>query len=206
MALNDIVQARIVTTLGNQTAFCIRHYKSTVYAGTADTRQALATAIDAALFTAWKFILSNEATYRGVGVKRILPLPATIESFTIVNAGIGAAASTALPKQTAGVISLRTAFAGRAFRGRSYFPFPSEIDNLANGLPGPSLVTSLNTIGTILIASRAVTNGATSETWTPVVYHRNLGTTDVLVAAIGRSIWGTQRRRGDFGQQNVSPF
>jgi hypothetical protein len=206
MALNDIVMARIVCTLGNQTAFTVRHYKSTIYAGALDTRQALATALDTGLAATWKNAMSNEATYRGVMVKRIFPLPPTVDSFTIASAGLGAVVGTALPKQTSGVVSLRTANAGRAFRGRAYIPFPSEVDNIANGLPQAAYNTALVNIGIALLLTKSVVNGPTSETWTPVLYHRLSNTTDPLTAAIARNFWATQRRRGDFGAQNLSPI
>jgi hypothetical protein len=100
--------------------------------------------------------------------------------------------STILPTQLAAVVSWRTAFAGKSYRGRTFLgPFNNTVLS-ANNLH-PTFVTNMSTAATNLIANiKLVTNPA----WGLVVHSDKLSEdTPVTTAAIDSRV-DTLRSRG----------
>ena len=132
---------------------------------------------------------------------------------TEASAGVGLSGPIALPKQTCGVITKITDYAGGGGRGRMYAPFPA-ID--ATELTGGSQPLARHTglLGNIANAFMTVTpvNGAGggSLQLVPVLrYSIKPGPTthgyrDITGFRV-RSKWGTQRKRGDYGRANSPP-
>jgi hypothetical protein len=207
MALvGDIYEARIVSTIGGQTAINIRHYRVSTIVGTGASDSGIATAVNARFATDMKAAMTSNATYRGVGVRRIKPLPVTIETFTIASLGAGTAAGDVLPTQTCGMISLRTLLAGKSRRGRFYVPFPSEGLNDTDGTPTAAYITTLGLLAGDILATLTAGGGGNTNDLVPVVYSRELDLTTDLASTISRDKWATQRSRGDFGRVNPPPF
>lgn len=202
MAVGDILQSRIETSFGTQSSQNIRHWRVSAEVAPAATHAQIAANLDTSIAPLYKAVLSTSATYRGVAVRRIFPLPPTIEAIANANLGAGTIAGDPLPKQTAGVVTFRTALAGRKFRGRFYAAFPAESDNNASTLPSNAYVAGLALLGGVFTLSRTIPNGAGSTTIDPVIWHRRTSTFDVITNIVARTIWGTQRRRGDYGRPN----
>lgn len=208
MPLNDIYQARIVTFQGVQTAYMVRHYTVQAITGIELTPQQLATALDTQFSGLVKQLANNNATYRGVGVKR-LTAPASVEVNSIAGNGLGLGGADSLPTQTAGLIRLYTTTPGRHGHGRSYAPFPSEQHSDVNGRPTGPYGTALAALGVSLLLNVTVTVGADSTTWAPGIYRRANGTFIKFVPggfSVALANWATQRRRGGLGKANPSPF
>lgn len=200
----SIAEVRFFTSLGDQTAVMVRHYRISG-TGPAGTDVQLATAIGTGTPTFIKDVTAATATYRGLSVQSISPGPKTQAVFNTAGSGPGTVAGETLPPQTAGVITLRTQFAGRQFRGRAYSPFPGESDNSAGGGLTVAASARLQALADQLTAIFDFGTNAGEAIATPVVYSRKFGTSETIEAGIARPGWGTQRRRGFFGQQNISP-
>lgn len=206
LALNDVLEARVVCYRGNQTAYNVRHYKVVGVSGTSSTTDAAATAIAGLVDTPYLPLLTDDAFFYGVGVRRILPLPASDEASDITFTAAGTAGSTPLPTQVSGVITFRTGLAGPANRGRIYTPFPDETDNQVTGIPGGTYIADLQTLANNFALPISVGTGGNTAQLVPVLFHRATGGTTAITSAQARAKWGTQRRRGAYGQPNGLPF
>jgi len=207
MQLNEIWMARIVCTLGAQTSVNVRHYSVGNVVGNGCFDTDFVTNLDAALAADYKAVMTNEATYRGVSVQRIVPGPKTVPVFTLANTGTGSMVSDPLPKQCAGVISWKTSFSGHKYRGRTYIPFPSEAHSSAGGVPIGAYVTLLGNIRDRLVGSRNVSDGlGNSSILDPCIFHRLTNNMTLIMSGAAKSSWATQRRRGDYGKANLPPF
>lgn len=202
----DILEARFVCFVPNQVGINVRHYGVSGVIG-APTGVDVADYLDGVFESFYKSCISSQATYRGCGVKRLLAVPSA-EDIGIANAGIGTGAGDLLPKQTCGLITLRTGLPGRGFRGRVYVPFPAEDDNDTDSTPTAAYITLLTAFGTQLktVLPMVISVGVTEATLTPLVYHRLLGLGTAITQGTPRDRWASQRRRGDFGAMNLPPF
>lgn len=149
--------------------------------------------------------LSTAAEVRGVGWRLISP-GQSVESFSISPAVPGQAPGEPLPRQTAGVVTLRTPFAGRANRGRKYMPFPSETDNTTGIQPTAGYLAVVNTFIAMHVPTITLLAGPTTEVWRSCLPRPNQVPKGInFTSFLTRDAWGTQRRRGTFGRPNVLP-
>jgi hypothetical protein len=206
MPVGDTYEVRLATHTPTQIGLNVRHYRVDLSTPPEPSETAIATQIDGVMAPLYKPALATEANYRGVGVRRIRPLPPGPEGVSIANAGPGTSTGSMLPPQTAGLISLRAIIGGRANRARVYVPFPAEGENVDNGLPANSYIILLNAIAGAWLGAQVVTVGLGTITLLPVVYHRTSGSTTDLITSLSREVWATQRRRGGFGATNPIPF
>jgi hypothetical protein len=198
MPAGDIIEARIVCVLLEQRSFNVLHVRRVTTVGGDVSLQAVANTIDLNLANAVKALLVDDATYEGIDVAKIRPLPRTIRAAAGAGAGAGGVVGEPLPRQVAGLISYFSDLAGRSQRGRTYVPFPGEPDNVTGTGPTNSYLTRLGTLGSLLITDFGVTEGGASNTFRWVIFHRPAGNfTDIIGRRI-RSGWATQRRRGTF--------
>lgn len=203
---NDIYVCRAYVTLGEQVGMIRWHTRIHTVVGT-PTDQDLATNWDARIAASLKALLVIDASYRGVGVQRRRPLPATRELYGTAFQGAGTTATPPLPKQVSGLVTLRTAFAGRKFRGRIYPMFPSEAENDGvNGRPIAGYVTRLTTLAALVASSFAGGAGGNTYVGQPCLFNEVSGVTVDFTDVTARTYWASQRRRGDFGATNVSPI
>jgi hypothetical protein len=159
--------------------------------------------------------LNNQASYRGMLVQKVWPLPKPMFEFSDAAAGAGTSGAQQLPRQTAGLLYYQTALAGRAFRGRNYVPFGgTALQHATSDQPSAAALVILNAIATSLGATYTINPGGSTITVTPVIYHpkgygkppANLHTTTGITFSAARTQWATQKRRGDYGRQNTAPF
>lgn len=209
MPVGDIMRIRAVTYANDQVAVNVRHFRVSAVTGTQATPLQIATAFDGALAPAYKNMMSVNANYRGVGCQKIFPLPPALESTVVANAGAGLVAGNLLSRQTAGIMTIKTASAGRKYRGRIYYPFPSVGSSDANGIPTNAY---LALIGAIAIAwglvgvNTTVAGVGGNTTLVPIIWHRATNTYDDVTSSASSQKWATQRRRGSFGRVNVLSF
>lgn len=207
--INEIYEVRYWAIHLDQAAVFRRHYRVTTAENLSQPQGDLAVHFDSNHVGFIKALLATSATYRGVQVQRIWPLPRTFPSVVTASAGAGTGAvGDPLPRQTSGIITLNTEFAGRAFRGRIYLPFPSEGANDVDGTPTAAYLTSLQAFATDLATTESIADaGANLVVLTPVIYHfLQPGTSHTVTAGVARDKWATQRRRGAYGNPNSSPI
>jgi len=208
LAVNDVLEIRLVSSVQSQVAINILHARVTgITAGSASEMEAAQRA-DVLIAPAMKGVMSSTATWRGIGLKKIRPLPVGNEATNVGLTGAGTNIGDMLPKQTSGLISLYSTQTGRNGRGRVYIPFPAEGSNEANSTPAAAYNVSLETICTLLLAGFTVTGLMPGGTATVQfgVFSKALNAFAALTAAICKDAWATQRRRGDFGRPNALPF
>lgn len=180
-------------------------YQCTATGGT-DTRAAVGIAVNSANVAQLLPVLSSDAIYYGTLVSALgkYPPPLSIPH-TVVLPGTGA--GTQIPTQARGLISWRTAFGGRASRGRVYMPSPTAANNDGHGSPAGAYTTAL---GSWASSIRTAVSSAGS-TWGLVIAHRGAGpkppyTATPVTAASVRGSWASQRRSGEFGRVNADPW
>lgn len=205
MPIGDVLQARFVTRFAEQAGIIVRHWRISAVSGAEQTLTAIATNLGNVTGLLLRNLMTSSASYVFVGVSKIRPLPVSLEVTSTVQAGVGDHAGDALPRQVSGLISLRSALAGKRNRGRSYVPFPPESDNALNAVPTASYVTRLGLLRDELLLSPRIVGPAPNETTLiPVVFRRVAGTTQDLILGLPRTVWATQRRRGSFGRPDFA--
>jgi hypothetical protein len=164
--------------------------------------------------------LHSSISLQKVGIKDV-STPYNVEYFD-TGAGVpGLATGDPLPTQTALVITLRTAKAGKSFRGRVYIGGWGELSNDPNHVCEPvssaAALAFVNSINTSLIASgmhlavasrpaeKVVTTvetihaDGTTSTKVTTLNARTGTTQDVVAVELRNSVWDSQRRRGAAG-------
>jgi hypothetical protein len=202
MAVGDIIQATFGCRFGDQLGLNVRHYRSVNTIGGVVTLQALADEMAADFDNIYPTVLSGFAEFRGVMVQKIFPGPMGMPVVSSLAPVQGIVAGEPLPRQVSGLISFRTAFAGRRFRGRSYIPFPAEASNDADSTPVNAYLTQMGVLALEFLQPRSVTEGAFTEQFQPTLWHRDTMTDDPILTATVNDAWATQRRRGSFGRPN----
>lgn len=160
-------------------------------------------------------VMANEATYLGLGLRHIDPLPIGSEAVSIVGTGPGVGGTPPLPSQTCGLITQVGGLPALARKGRTYLPFPPSAASVAPGVPSAGYLTGIQPIGNILINTWNMTGPYTGTqfnficgwrppqpTHTPPLL-RSYAVPQFFVRA---AKWATQRRRGGFGRPNALPF
>jgi len=202
----DIIEGRVYVTMGGQTSINVVHFLGSGQIGLGGTLVEACQAFNNAMVTALKPLLSSSASYRGCGMRRIAPGTPSVEEFNVTGAGAGSVTGDPLPKQTCGIISKRTDFAGPRMRGRFFVPFPGESDNDSDTTPSTTYMTRLTTLASALILGFNAGIGPDATTFDLVIYHRVGGSTNAVTAMLTREKWATQRSRGDYGRPNASPI
>jgi len=206
LAVNDIYRVNIYCLCGSQTAITALYYRISAVGGGA-TDQDLANIMDSTWDDAYKAQMTTDSSYRGVGVQRRIPTPTTVMVFANAGAGAGTKAAPVLPKQICGVITKRTGFAGRKYRGRIYIPFPGEVDSEGTqGRPTAAYQAALAALAPSFAANVVDAVGPETLTAEPGLFRAVNSEFNPLTSCVARPYWGTQRRRGDFGPVNPSPI
>lgn len=208
MAIGDVYLAQIVCTApDSQIAVNARHWVVTAQAGTGATDTQIAAVISNQIAGSYKALLCNASLYYGVKVNKIWPLPISVGGSDRTGNGVGTAGVNQLPLQVSGLLTIRTAFGGRANRGRVYVPFPSTTDSQATGEPTAGYVGRLTALVTTLFPAPLTAGvGGNTTTFGPTLYHRATHLVTPITVVQSSTKWATQRRRGLYGQPNVVPF
>lgn len=163
---------------------------TTVDQGFANT---LSTAIKTAFTSGFAAAISNQVGLGQVAVRDI----STANRPEFVGTGAaapGTAVGNLLPLQTAVCTTLRTAFAGKSFRGRFYQPGFTVESNAAGGTMAPTVPTgTANWVTAIDTAFQA------SGLKMAVVSRKLQTATDVTLVQVRDTQWDTIRKRGTPG-------
>lgn len=203
MAINDVIKVKLESQMFSQVGLNIRHYRIDGEVTGGATMQEIADAMYTQFATDYASCLVSDAVFANVGVQKVRPLPMGVETLSSQAPTAGTVTGDVLPWQTSGLITLRTALAGRAFRGRAYIPFAGEARNGADGKPTSLHITNLGSVADDMLEQKIVVGAGGSTTLTPVIFQRGSGTTTALTSAVVRTAWATQRRRGGFGRPNI---
>lgn len=194
--------------LAGQVAVNRQRIKITSVVGVATTDQDVCDDLRTTWAPLFNALQTSATRFDGVTLRMVaggVPFPVT--KFAATNIGLGTLAPPNLPKQTSGLISLHTEFIGRKYRGRMYVPFPAAISqNLVTGEPIAAYITALQGMGNELIAEHTTGGGGNVVKFRYGLFP--VGAVDFAEYKVylTAQAWATQKRRGDFGQLNRTPF
>lgn len=159
----------------------------------------IAATINTTIITPLRAFLNQRAKIRHQEVNRVWPLPATVPSVFIINlAGQRTTGGTQdeLPS-VCGIISRKTGLTGQKNRGRLYLPFMQGNDWINSGAMSLAVKTNLDTLATALQQDLTTTAGGipAGTIMRPVIFHRTLGTYNVITSHTARTYSGVQRKR-----------
>jgi hypothetical protein len=206
MVFDDIYEVTVCSRAGGQNGLNVRHCHVTAVSSTPMTDLMFANRLRSTLADELPELLSVQAEFMGVIVKKIWPQlgqPIKSEGGPIEGDVLG----DMMAPQTAGLIRFTTATGGPQGRGRMYVPFAAESDSINEGRPHASYVTRLDALGLLFVGSQTYTTvdleSATVE-W--VLWERATASFRVVTGRRARSEWATQRRRNYLGKGDANPF
>jgi len=193
--VGDIVEQKTACAFSGQNGLNVRHWRVTfIISGGANLKE-LADNHSGILSNMYKAYLPDHATFRGVQMQQIFPLPAHDREVSNSGNGFGTREEEPLPSQATQIWKLTSGFAGRANRGRLYLPFWTEADNDSNGQVSVAATALGKDIADFFTTSQTTVGAGGSTTLLPVVFHRADGTDRQLTGNEARQNWATQRRR-----------
>ena len=200
------LRSRAYCTQGNQTSVNIRFWAvQSLTTGGASMKE-LADAMSTQIAPHYKALMVIQATYYGLDLGQIWPGPPGWASQTTAGQGKGTILGNSAPLQDAGIISLRTANVGRAYRGRVYVPFLAQASIDVNGQALAAYTVSLLDLGNDYTQNVVVVGATGTTTLQPLLWHKKTNSGTTLTHYLVRNGIGTQRRRGAFGRPNFPPF
>lgn len=206
-AISTVYLVEHVSVMSGQVGEMRSFWRVDATTGTGCSDAEIATGFSAGPWAAAiKALMSVAATYRGARIQNLSP-PKSIALTDASAAGAGTVAGDAMSTQVCGLLSSRTALAGRKNRGRKYVPFPGEADNGPTGLPTAGYITRLNALAALYEATYVITGAGGTTSFDYVIYNPKLATVAGPVIVVSSSPnWATQRRRGSLGRPNPTPF
>jgi len=208
LAVDKLLQLKVECKTVTQLGINLYYWRvSSILLGL-PTDQDAADIFDQVVGPAYIDVLSAHANYAACKVQILQPPPMPTEVGASVNAGAGNRTGDLMPTNVAGIITKKTGFAGRAYRGRAYIPFPAEDDNGIDGLPVAGYLGNLGALAAIVFSDFTFTSVDTlrSATLTPVLRHDKAvaipGTNPITSYRVNAK-WANQHRRGDYGRPNT---
>ena len=171
MAVGDHFRAAVVGNLASQEIVSVFHFRqSSANASGVSDVQSLAEAISDKYFITgdWQDPLSEDIEWTRIEA-RTFPLPGTPpvghDKAILMQ---GSIALPALPPASAVVIRRRTAFLGRAYRGRIFLAGLAKDNAVAGQVSGAPVIAALNTLATTF-ATQVIAAAAGSPAFVPEI-------------------------------------
>jgi hypothetical protein len=209
VAVGDLYEVRPTTyrPAAAQLGLNVLHFRCTAVVGTI-SENSLAQYCATTMGPLYAAVMSNQASFRGVSLRRLLPGTPTSYFTSHEGFAVGSVTGDGLPPGVAGLIGLKTLEAWRGGHGRVYLPFPSESDSNGLGRPTDPYIAAADNIAAILRSAWTPDKvpGVPGEVTLHAVVLRSAFPAGLLTTdAVVRNRWATQRRRSDFGRQNPEP-
>lgn len=204
--VGDIFRVTAAFTMPNSQVQEIDLHYQIASAGAGDTRSNVLGYVDTGIGVYLVPTLQTTVAYYGVKISAIKSL-APFSPLVLYNGATGGSAGILLPEQSRGLVSWKTQYSGRAYRGRTYLPTSTASFNTTNGIPAAAYLTQAAGWATYQIAP--IVAGGT--TWIPGVYHKKptagiSSVFDQFTSVLAGNRWATQRRGGALGRPNLPPF
>lgn len=206
MPVGDLFEIVTVSRFQDQTGLNVSHWRIESISGSTPTDTVIAAAMNSHLEDEHVNLMSEEASYRGLTLQYLGPGDPR-EKVIHANGGEpGTIEGEPLPSQVAGLITLRTGLAGRANRGRKYFPFAGETANLTGGVPSAAYLLSLGDAVTAYSADvLAGTPPVSALLHCYILRKSDLHAVRVTTGTV-RPNWATQRRRSRVNRPDLATF
>lgn len=191
MALNDVWRFSCVGShAGTEIAVITLHLRET--SGVAETATASAY-IKNDLLTPFAAQQADTFRWDVINLLTVNTTPKRSEEYTVGFPISGAlAGGFELPHQIALVTTIKTAYAGRSYRGRCYLPAMAE-GNSTNGMFTTGATTPVNSAWTTFLSH--VGSAGSDTNWRFVVWSSKLNTANNVTSVVVRSNPGVIRRR-----------
>lgn len=190
MPVGDIYAISIHGRIEGQETVNQRYYVMGALTASEPSPQTIAAAFDSAISLNYKLAVSVNWTWEFSRLQKVFPLPVRDAIDSTNGAGAGTITGDSLPTTVAAVAKFSTGFAGRAKRGRIYFPGIAEASTLASFMTSGALV-NFNQVA----SSLAAPFNAGSARFDPVVYNRTTHVSTLITGFVLRPLLGNQRRR-----------
>jgi len=205
ISVAQTLEVKAFTSMPPQVAINVFHFRTGALTPPM-TSQDVLHGIDTLLSALYAAVLPLAAYFSGWSIKDVTPGGSIgPQDFLKSTIGYGTVTGDNLPTQVALVVTKQTASAGRGYRGRLYVPFPTEVCNDSSGNPTSGYQGQVNTLATAMFTPFSIIPGANRVDLVPVIRHRITGASTNIIAWRTNRLWGTQRRRGDYGRPNVLP-
>lgn len=216
----NAIQVRLIWLVGGEICINVLNFSATAAVVVNAAFANLVGGHIRAAFTAqWASHCATTTTLSKVGVRDLrVPNMPEFQDTAAASAGIGT--SDGLPSTNAVCVTLRTAKAGRSFRGRVYVPGAAEVENTAGGVQstatGTAAAAFINAIITNLqpdnltmavmskpaeafkiVKTTTHSDGSTSVKTLSNVGAKSGGLENVTATESRNTRWETQRRRGN---------
>jgi len=202
IGVDEIIETKVACWVNNQVGINVRHWRCNTNPGSI-TPEELCELAESELVPLYTAYLATTSIVDFVSAQIVGPVASDFVTRLIGTAG-GASATT-MPRQACGIVTLLTGLYGRANRGRFFVPFPTEEMNETTGSPNGAGIAAMEALGTFYTSQWNLTVDIRTGSLLPVLVHRG-ETPDPptdLTGFIVRDKWGTQKRRGDYGQLNA---
>lgn len=202
-AINDFYRVIFASWYDGQYGLNIRYYKVTAIGGLGLDEPTIAQAFFLNFGILYQPLMNDDSVFLGCSIRNLTRVPAAA-AVQSTGAGLtGTGGATPLPSQVTGIITLRSAFAGRSNRGRIYIPFPAaEANDADSDRPSGTYVTDAQVLGDNLASDFVPGVDPDTVTMVPVVKVADLPSLSPITSGVARQAWATQRRRGDYGARN----
>jgi hypothetical protein len=196
IAVGDYFWTSLRTESITHSCFQKFYWQCTVIIGTAPTYEQVIASMDDVQRPVVRPLMADVCQYSDSWIQRILPAPQT-DIYSSANGTVFCTEeSEQLPNQVCGMITKRTGFAGRSFRGRCYVPFPGEAFNEnQRATPTAAYKTMLDDFASVFFEIRGYVIGAGSIQIEPQLYQPTLDNFVPIVDSVSRPYWTTQMRR-----------
>jgi hypothetical protein len=204
MSINpgDVLEVKFACWMIGQLGLNIKRYIVSNVVGTLVTVGDVADKLATEIGPTMGDLLVDDAVFLGCSCRNLTAVGPEAAVASTVAEVPGTVVSDPMPSQTAGLLTLRTLFAGRANRGRMYIPFPGvDSGNPTDDRPGDPYMATLEILGGKMIATYTVTVGLSNIDVTAGLGGPGIGFV-VFNGYTARRAWATQRRRGNLGAAN----
>ncbi len=215
MVNNHVYKYRSLGFFTNQAAIVSNYFVTTAIVGAPPLQSDVVDALETLFGTKWRALMTNGAAYVGSDLQDVTGAPPyAVPAGSVLAAGNGTAGTAPMPTQTCGVITKLTDLVGRQYRGRMYVPFPDTVDSTVTSpiVPTAGYVTRLQLLAadfTGVDTIVAAGGGSVAISWVLVHKLPKVGPIPLPTPVTNErsnKLWGTQRRRGNYGRVNPVPI
>lgn len=211
-ANGDLLECTFCCNTTSQIGLNIIHLQMVTQGATPMSLLDVSQSLDVIFNPLYRALMPTLGIWRGIATRNLMA-PRTIMFPYIGNTGPGGPGTTLMPTQTSYIIKLRGYIAGRKAVGHIYPAFPDGLFGTSVGGMTSGAYISLGALASRFATLAAISNGAASSVVQLVIRNKDVTIGGVKVpqwstvqTVLAIQKWATQRRRGQFGRTNSTPF
>lgn len=206
LQVEDVLHIRLGAYQNGQVSLNNLYYKVSTITGGATFLEDVPNGVFNFAKDHYKVLMTTQASFVGTSARIVAPAFRKTNTYlSDVALVAGTAGDEVLPTQDCGVWSFRTDLAGRKAYGRNYLPFLWAGFVQGTGHPSEDYITAASNWIAFMSPNITVPVKTHSLVLNHGVFGKNTGFNPVTASRLSH-LFGTQRRRGDFGKQNPNPW